>query len=111
MIPFGIFLGVCSGGVVVMLYSLVGFWSEGRRKHEPSVISAILIPGVPVTTARDPRSFPVFSRRRTGRQPLTKNIEDGTGSANTWQMFVKCHESERLGELGVRRQKKLQQKH
>jgi len=88
MIPFGLFLGICSGGLVFMLYFLAGFWRDGRRKHGATENSAIHIPGVPVSTPRKPHPFPVFLRSRTTRKTLIEDAGQGTTSVDKWQLLV-----------------------
>ena len=65
MIPFGIFLGICSGGLVFMVYFLVGFWRDSRRRQPIRQCPAIRIPAEPAITIRKAQRVLDFSRTST----------------------------------------------
>jgi len=84
MIPFGIFLGVCSGGVVFMLYFLVGFWGDGKAPSRKRT-SVVHIPG-PMSDVSTTRRIPALSR--SGAEVLTDEALHERQAARAWQVFV-----------------------
>lgn len=60
MIPFGIFLGICSGGVVFMLYFLAGCWTHTRASRTGAEC-AVQIPARATTSLGYASPFPNFS--------------------------------------------------
>jgi hypothetical protein len=87
MIPFAIFLGICSSGLLFMLYFLVGFWREDRRRSQPRQNAAIRIPSMRLTPIGRMRQVPDFSSASTAMN-LIEEPEYELHSNSMWQVFV-----------------------
>lgn len=87
MVPFDIFVGICSGGLVFMVYFLVGFWRDDRQARNTHD-SAAQMPGATVMTVRKTRRVPDFSRASTATEFLIEESERDLRPANVWRVFV-----------------------
>jgi hypothetical protein len=87
MIPFSIFIGICSSGLLFMVYFLVGFWRDGRRQPQSTQRPALRIPSgqIPVATRR---RIPDVSLENTAREVLIDEPEHELRTRSVWQVIV-----------------------
>ena len=88
MIPFEVFIGICSGGLVCMSYFLVCFWREDRHPRRTNSNQSIRIAGEQVSLSPATRRVAAFSRGSSAREFLIEEPERELRPASGWRVFV-----------------------
>ena len=87
MVPFSIFIGICSGGLLFMVYFLVGFWRDGRRQPQGKPISALRIPSGQAIPVRKVWSIPDVSLENTAKEVLIDEPQHEPHASSVWHVF------------------------